>query len=87
MMYNHENKLCETGEQSRALLSQQSRWLHHAGKCTATRTPSYNLGNEWDGGLASGHKLLNCEKPVLVNTITTDANGCLAQGGWLNDNF
>ena len=79
-MYNHENKLCKTGEQSRALLGQQSRCPHHAEKCTPTRPPSYNMGNEWDGGLRSGQKLLNCEKPVLVNRITTDADGCLAQG-------
>ena len=79
IMYSHENKLCKSGEQSRALLGQQSRCPHHAGKCAATRPPNYNMGNEWDGGLISGHKLLNCEEPVLVNSISTDSDGCLAQ--------
>lgn len=80
IMYNHENKLCKSGEHSRALLGQKSRCPKHTGVCTATRPPHFNMGDEREGGVQSANKLLECEEPMLVNRITTDADGCLAQG-------
>ena len=52
------------------------------GKCTATRPPSYNMGNEWDGGLTSGHKLLNCEEHNIIfmeHKLASKRNSSLIQ--------
>ena len=80
IMFNHESKLCKSGEHSQSLFSQQSTRSKHSERCTATRPPHFNMGDEKEGGVQSAAKLLNCREPMLVDRVTTDADGCLAQG-------
>ena len=75
VMYHQENKLCKkcdnVGDKDH---------IKQAGNCTATRPAHYNMGNEREGGQQCAQKLLNSKEPLLIDRVTTDADGCLAQG-------
>ena len=82
VMYHHESKLCKSSDHERAANSakRSERPQHAAKNCTATRPAHFNMGDEKEGGVQTATKLLNCEEPLRVNRVTTDADGCLAQG-------
>ena len=74
VMYHHENKLCKKCDIANPGECQ------HTGTCSATRPKNFNMGDEREGGTECAKKLLNCKEPLTVNRVTTDADGCLAQG-------
>ena len=67
-MYNYENKLCKKCDISKK--GEQK----HTDKCT------FNMGDECEGGIQCAKTLLNCKEPLTINRVTTDADGCLAEG-------
>ena len=38
------------------------------------------MGDECEGGIQCAKTLLNCKEPLTINRVTTDADGCLAEG-------
>lgn len=80
VMFNHESKLCKCRQRSQSVTSHQSTRSKHSSDCTATRRPDFNMGDEREGGVQCATKLVNCEEPLQVSRVTTDADGCLAQG-------
>ena len=68
------NKLCQKCDDAR------DAGHMHDGNCTTTRAANYNMGDQREGGKLFAQKLFNCQEPLFINRVTTDADGCLAQG-------
>jgi hypothetical protein len=76
VMYHHENKLCKCSNQK----SNRNECPQHTGSCSATRPPDYNMGDEREGGSQCAKKLVESNEPLLVDRVTSDADGCIAEG-------
>ena len=76
--YNHENKLCKTGQLARAK-GQDVQCPGHRG-CTATISASDNIGDEKRGGRELAKCMINGAEPMQVSLMVTDADGCMING-------
>ena len=76
--FNHESKLCQLGRIARAR-GETLTCPGHSG-CTATISVTHNSGDEKLGGKKLAHILCSGPEPIVVDKITTDADGRMAQG-------
>ena len=79
VMYHHENKLCKCANQM-ICKNRSKNVSDHKDSCSATRPAHYNMGDEREGGSQCAKKLVECKEPLLVDRVTSDADGCLAEG-------
>ncbi len=75
--FNHENKLCKSGQLARAK-GLKVNCPGHSG-CTATLRASENIGDEKKGGQKLAEQVLKKET-IFIDKVTTDADGRMSNG-------